>query len=114
MNSKPPFIRQESRDACAVACLRMVLASQGTATTEAELAQAAVLQPSGMDPEELARLAQCYGLLAVERQLDRDDLFGLIRRHRFPIVFLYRRLLNGVGEGRGHSGSPHPPLRHLP
>lgn len=99
MNSKPPFIRQERPDACAIACLRMILASQGTKTTEAELVQAAALQPSGMDPEELVRLARRYGVRAEERQLDRDELFELIRRQRCPIVFLYRRLINGVGEG---------------
>src|SRR6267154_4346822 len=96
MNSKPPFIRQERPDACAIACLRMVLASQGTKTTEAELVQSGVLQPSGMDPEELVRPAQRYGVRAEERQLDRDDLFALIRRQRLPIVFLYRRLISGV------------------
>jgi len=34
-----------------------------------------------------------------ERQLDRIDPFDLIRRQRYPIVFLYRRLMNGVGAG---------------
>ena len=36
---------------------------------------------------------------AVEQQLDQAALFDLIRQQRFPIVFLYRRLINGVGEG---------------
>jgi ABC-type bacteriocin/lantibiotic exporter with double-glycine peptidase domain len=77
----------------------MILAYQGRASTEAELVRLAAMQPSGMDPEGLARLARHYGLYAEEQQLDREALVNLIRRQRFPIVFLYRRLINGVGEG---------------
>lgn len=99
MNSKPPFIKQARSNTCALACLRMILAYQGKESTEGELVQAAALEPSGMDPEELARLARRYGLRAVERQLDQGALFDLIRQQRFPIVFLYRRFINGVGEG---------------
>jgi ABC-type bacteriocin/lantibiotic exporter with double-glycine peptidase domain len=99
MNSKPPFVKQVRADACAIACLRMILAHQGVEKTEAELATAASLQPSGLDPEELAQLAQQCGLQAVERQMDGPELLALIRQDRFPIVFIYRRLINGVGEG---------------
>jgi len=99
MRSKPPFIKQATPDACAIACLRMILAYQGRESTEAELVQAAALQPSGMDPGEVVQLAQRYGLRAVEQPLDQETLFNLIRRQRFPIVFVYRRLINGVGEG---------------
>ena len=99
MNSKPPFVRQERPDTCAIACLRMILAYQGRASTEADVVQSAAMQPSGIDPEGLAQLAQRYGVRAVEQQLDWEALFDLIRQQRFPIVFLYRRLINGVGEG---------------
>jgi ABC-type bacteriocin/lantibiotic exporter with double-glycine peptidase domain len=99
MNSKPPFVRQERPDTCAIACLRMILAYQGLARSEADVVQSAAMQPSGMDPEGLAQLAQRYGLHAVVQQLDREALGNLIRQQRFPIVFLYRRLINGVGEG---------------
>jgi ABC-type bacteriocin/lantibiotic exporter with double-glycine peptidase domain len=77
----------------------MILAYQGHARTEAELVRSAAMQPSGIDPEGLAQLAQQYSLSAVEQQLDQEPLFDLIRQQRFPIVFLYRRLINGVGEG---------------
>jgi ABC-type bacteriocin/lantibiotic exporter with double-glycine peptidase domain len=77
----------------------MILAYQGRASTEAEVVQLAAMQPSGIDPEGLAQLAQRYGLSAHEQQLDRETLFDLIRQQRFPIVFRYRRLINGVGEG---------------
>jgi ABC-type bacteriocin/lantibiotic exporter with double-glycine peptidase domain len=77
----------------------MILAYQGQTTTEAGVVQRAAMQPSGMDLEGLAQLAQRYGLYAMEQPLDREALFDLIRQQRFPIVFLYRRLINGVGEG---------------
>lgn len=99
MNSRPPFVRQEQSNTCAIACLRMLLAYEGTESTEAELVQAAALQPSGMDPEELAQLAHRYGLRATAQPLDREGLFDLIRQQRFPIVFLYRQVINGAGEG---------------
>jgi ABC-type bacteriocin/lantibiotic exporter with double-glycine peptidase domain len=99
MNSRPPFVRQERPDTCAIACLRMILAYRGLVSTEAEVVQSAAMPPSGMDPEGLAQLAQRYGLYATEQQLDREALFDLVRQQRFPIVFLYRRLINGVGEG---------------
>src|SRR5438552_8847030 len=83
MNSKPPFVGQERPDTCSIACLRMILAYQGQARTEAEIVQSAAMQPSGLDPEGLARLAQRYGLGAVEQQLDREVLFDLIRQQRF-------------------------------
>ena len=99
MNSKPPFVKQERPDTCAIACLRMILAYQGLPRSEADVVQSTGMQPSGLDPERLAQLTQRYGLHAVEQQLDPEALFDLIRRQRFPIVFLYRRLINGVGEG---------------
>ena len=77
----------------------MILAYRGLVSTEAEVVQSAAMPPSGMDPEGLAQLAQRYGLYATEQQLDQEALFDLIRQQRFPIVFLYRRLINGVGEG---------------
>jgi ABC-type bacteriocin/lantibiotic exporter with double-glycine peptidase domain len=77
----------------------MILAYRGRETTEAELIQVTRMQPSGLDPEALAQLAGHYGLRATEHQLDQDTLFQLIDQQRFPIVFLYRRLINHVGEG---------------
>jgi ABC-type bacteriocin/lantibiotic exporter with double-glycine peptidase domain len=77
----------------------MILAYQGRACSEADFVQSAALQPSGMDREGLAQLMQRYGLYAREQQLEQEALFELIRQQRFPVVFLYRRLINGVGEG---------------
>lgn len=99
MPSTPPFVKQQSPDACAIACLRMILAYQGRETTETELVQAAAMQPGGIDPDEIAHLARRYGLRAVEQQLDRDALFRLIEQQRFPIVVIYRRPIDAVDAG---------------
>jgi ABC-type bacteriocin/lantibiotic exporter with double-glycine peptidase domain len=99
MSSTPPFIEQERPESCAVACLRMILAHRGSVRSEAELLEVAAMEEAGLDPRGLAELARECGLQAVERQLSRRALFALIRRQRFPIVFLYRRLLDKVGEG---------------
>jgi len=76
--------------------MRMILAHQGIETTEAELVQAAAIQPGGMDPAEIADLGKRYGLQALEQQLDRHALFDLIKRKRFPIVVVYRRPIDAV------------------
>jgi ABC-type bacteriocin/lantibiotic exporter with double-glycine peptidase domain len=77
----------------------MILAYQGRESTEAEVIEAAPMQPSGLDPEGLAQLARHFGMRATEHQLNRDALFELIHQQRYPIIFLYRRLINHVGEG---------------
>lgn len=99
MASIPPFVRQESTDACPIACLRMILAFRGITVTEPALMQAADIQPGGLNPEQIAELASRYGLTAKEKQLDQDALFELIRQARFPIVILYRRPIDAVDAG---------------
>ncbi|HEY7326078.1 MAG TPA: cysteine peptidase family C39 domain-containing protein [Gemmataceae bacterium] len=98
MNSKPPFVGQERPDACAIACLRMVLSYQGTQVSEAELVQQTDLQEGGLTPAEISRLARLYGLRAVEEQLDLARLTELVNEQRFPIVFLFRRPIDRVDE----------------
>jgi ABC-type bacteriocin/lantibiotic exporter with double-glycine peptidase domain len=96
MSSTPPFIAQERTDACAIACLRMLLAHEGQHTTEAEAIEAAGMQQGGLTPEEVRRLAEQYGFRAMEQQLDQAALAEQIKLGRFPIVFLFRRPLDGV------------------
>ena len=96
MKSMPPFIGQERPDACAIACLRMILAHQGMAVSENEIIQATDLLEGGLTPEEVSRLACLYGLESHEQQLDYDDLAGLVKLGRFPIVFLFRGPIDGV------------------
>lgn len=96
MNSTPPFVAQERPDSCAVACVRMLLADQGILTTEAELIRHTSLDEGGLTPEELAQLANRVGLPAHEQQLDDNELFRLVADGRYPIVFVYRKFLDGA------------------
>jgi ABC-type bacteriocin/lantibiotic exporter with double-glycine peptidase domain len=96
MASTPPFVGQEGPDACAVACLRMLLAHQGTDVSEAELIRRTTLDEGGLTPEELAVLARACGLKAKEQTLDDAELSKLVRDGRFPIVYLYRKYLDGA------------------
>lgn len=64
MSSKPPFIPQEGKYACALACLRMLLAHNGIHVSEEELFKKAKLEAAKVgwiNPEELAGLARLYG-----------------------------------------------------
>lgn len=96
MNSTPPFVAQERSDACAVACLRMILAHQGKHVLEEDLVQAADLQEGGLTPEEVRKLARRYGLRATELQADEAALAELIGQGRFPIVFLFRQPIDRI------------------
>ena len=53
MKLTPPFIAQERSDACAVACLRMILAHQGKGVTEKDVIQETDLQEGGLTPDEV-------------------------------------------------------------
>lgn len=96
MPSTPPFIAQERADTCAIACLRMILAHQGSDISESELIQATDLQEGGLTPDELARLARQVGLRSKEQRLDPSELADHVQSGRFPIVFLFRAPLDRI------------------
>jgi ABC-type bacteriocin/lantibiotic exporter with double-glycine peptidase domain len=95
MSSKPPFVAQERPDSCAVACLRMLLAHRGVAVSEEALIVETTLDEGGLTPEEQATLAHEFGLSGEERIVNQEDLVGLVRQGRFPIVYLYRKFIDG-------------------
>jgi ABC-type bacteriocin/lantibiotic exporter with double-glycine peptidase domain len=95
MNSTPPFIAQEKSNTCALACLRMILAHRGRAVEESELTEKVAIQPDGLSPEDVAQLARQFGLPGQELQLDLASLVAEVQGRRFPIVILYRLLLDG-------------------
>jgi ABC-type bacteriocin/lantibiotic exporter with double-glycine peptidase domain len=95
MHSKPPFVAQERSDSCALACLRMLLAYQGTHVSEADLFQEIAPLRGGLPLEELAQLARRLGFHAGIRQLGVSQLAELIDRGTFPIVYLDRSSLDG-------------------
>ncbi len=96
MPSMPRFIAQERPDACAVACLRMLLASRGIETSEDELVRITTLDEGGLTPEELAKLARAMGLVASEQQIDDHALASIVDNAEYPIAYLYRKILDGV------------------
>jgi ABC-type bacteriocin/lantibiotic exporter with double-glycine peptidase domain len=92
--SKPPFVAQERSDTCTLACLRMLLAHRGTIVAEGVLLQEISQWEGGLDPEQLAHLAQRYGLHAEARRLDWERIKTLIALERFPIVLVDRSILD--------------------
>jgi ABC-type bacteriocin/lantibiotic exporter with double-glycine peptidase domain len=99
MSLTPPFVAQEQSDSCAIACLRMILAHKGIESSEEDLIKKAAMQPGGLDPEELARLARLNGIQAVEQQLEQRELLHVIELQEFPIVFLNLAPIDDVPEG---------------
>lgn len=95
MPSKLPFFPQGRYDTCALACLRMILAQHGTEVTEDDLIRAAHMDDGGVDIEELAHLAESFGLRAVVRQVFIDDFPGLLGCEQFPILYLNRLPIDG-------------------
>jgi predicted double-glycine peptidase len=68
----------------------MLLAFHGKETTEEDLIRATRMEEGGVDIEELARIAQHFGLKAGIRELSLPDLADLVAQQRFPIVYLNR------------------------
>ena len=64
MAIKLPFFPQERYDTCALACLRMILAHYDIVISEDDLVHRADMDEGGVDIEELAQLAQDFGLQA--------------------------------------------------
>jgi hypothetical protein len=54
------------------------------------------LDEGGLTPEKLAALARGRSLPASERQITETEMVALVRRGHCPIVYLYRKLLDGV------------------
>jgi ABC-type bacteriocin/lantibiotic exporter with double-glycine peptidase domain len=96
MTSMPPFVAQERPDSCAVACLRMLLAQRGIEIGEADLIRRTTLDEGGLTPAELVELARSCHLPAAEKRLDERQVVDLVRQGRYPIVYLYRKFLDGV------------------
>jgi ABC-type bacteriocin/lantibiotic exporter with double-glycine peptidase domain len=78
-----------------LACLRMILAHRGTVLTEAALLQEILLQEGGVDPQQLADLAQRHGIRAEARQLDLRAIITLVEHEQFPITLIERSFLDG-------------------
>ena len=77
----------------------MILAQHRIEATEAELVQAAHMQFGGVDIEELADLAERYGLSAELRQLDVTAIAELAAEDIFPIAYINRGLVDKLPRG---------------
>jgi len=63
--------------------------------SEEELVRQTTLDAGGLNPEEIAALARANGLPARERMIDDAELAEFVQHGRYPIVLLYRKLLDG-------------------
>jgi len=73
----------------------MILAHHGMAVSEAALLREIAMEEGGVDPDQLASLAQRYGLNALAQPLDLDAISALVRSERYPIVLIDRTPLDG-------------------
>jgi predicted double-glycine peptidase len=76
--------------------LRILLAERGEHVSEAELVRKTTLDEGGLTPEELAALSRAWGLPARERIVNDAERADLVAHGRYPIVYLYRKFLDGV------------------
>jgi ABC-type bacteriocin/lantibiotic exporter with double-glycine peptidase domain len=87
MSTELPLYAQETRNTCALACLRMVLAAFGTPVAEDTLATEARIEEGGTPIEELERLARQHGLVAEIQETTVADLRHLLATGNLPIAY---------------------------
>jgi hypothetical protein len=94
MSTELPLFRQEKRNTCALACLRMVLAVCGTDVEEATLEAQASMEPGGTDIGELERLARQFGLVAEIQERTVEQLQELLAEGKWPIAYIDRAVFD--------------------
>ena len=95
--SKPPFYRQETRDSCVPACLRMVLAAGGLEISEAELRVLCDCTYDGTSALQAVDAARQLGFTETSKQtLSLAELKGVLAQGLFPIVFVNLFAIEGV------------------
>jgi hypothetical protein len=94
MSIELPLYRQEKPKTCALACLRMVLASYGTYVEEGVLESQAHLEAEGTPIEELERLARQYHLTAEIQETTVVDLRRILAEERLPIAYIDRAVFD--------------------
>jgi ABC-type bacteriocin/lantibiotic exporter with double-glycine peptidase domain len=88
MSTGLPHNRQEKRNTCALACLRMVLASFGTHVEEGMLQGEAHMEADGTEIAELERLARQFGLVADIEEATVEQLRHLLADGKLPIAYI--------------------------
>jgi hypothetical protein len=94
MNIEVPLYRQEKPNTCALACLRMVLATFGTQVEEGALEAEARMEPGGTTIDELERLGRRFDLAAEIRETTVEGLRRLLAEGCLPTVYLDRALFD--------------------
>ncbi len=92
MSIELPLYVQEKRNTCALACLRMVLATVGTKVEEETLEAQATMEVAGTPIEELERLARQFGLVAEIQETTVEQLQQILDEGKLPIAYLDRVL----------------------
>ena len=90
MSIELPFYKQEKRNTCALACLRMVLAAYGRHVPESAIEVQAHAEAGGTEIGELERLARQFRLTAEIRETTVEELGDLLAEGKFSIVYLDR------------------------
>jgi hypothetical protein len=94
MSTDLPFYRQEKRNTCALACLRMVLAAFGTAVEEGGLENLTPMEPDGTDIGELERLARSFGIVANIQEASVEQIRELLAAGKLPIAYIDRAVFD--------------------
>lgn len=89
-----PLYKQQKDNTCALACLRMVLASYGVFEPEADLEVRAKLEETGTLIDELVRLARQYNLAAEIQYTTPDDLREILARRDWAIAYIDRAIFD--------------------
>ncbi len=92
MSTGLPHYRQEKKNTCALACLRMVLASFGTDVEEGTLEARAHMEIDGTEIGELERLARQFGVVADIQEATVAQLRHLLEDGKLPIVYIDRAI----------------------
>ncbi len=94
MNTKLPFLKQQSDDTCALACLRMVLAGFEILVSEAQIHAVARMEVNGTAIDEVERLAHLFGIEAIIQATTPADLQRILSEGRWPIAYIDRALFD--------------------
>jgi ABC-type bacteriocin/lantibiotic exporter with double-glycine peptidase domain len=94
MSIELPLYRQEKRETCALACLRMVLAAFGTHVSERDLEAEASMEVGGTPLDELGRLARRFGLVADIQERTVEQLRQLLAEGKLAIVYIDRAVFD--------------------
>lgn len=108
MASRLPLYGQETNESCALACLRMVLAANGTFVEEHDLELQAATQAGGTHIQDLERLARRFGLLAQIEQVTPTQLRAIVEKGRLAITYVNRAFFDLPSLRHTRSAFTHP------